>query len=180
MNTRTRRGRAAAVAVLLATTLGLSACSGSETKAPATGSLEAALKDQVAGKTDQAAAAYQALLAKDPRNKVAAYNLGLIAQNKGDVAEAKAKYEQALQADPAYVPALFNLAIVETGNNNKPVAESLYRRALAADDTDANTHLNLGFLLLDQGKKADGQAQLRRAAELSPDAAARIPGDLLK
>ena len=48
----------------------------------------------------------------DPQNKYAYYNLGYIAQVRGDKANAESQYKLALAVDPKYDPALYNPALV--------------------------------------------------------------------
>jgi tetratricopeptide (TPR) repeat protein len=159
----------------------LSACGDDESPAVKTaGTLQEALADQLAGRDDEAAAAYTGILKEDPSNKVALYNLGLLAQNEGDLVEAEAKYRAALAADAAYTPALFNLAIIRTsqgGAEGKKEAIELYRKVIAATPDDAGSHLNLGFLVLEAGDDATAQREFATAVRLQPDLAQRISPD---
>ena len=47
---------------------------------------------------------------------------------------------------------------------------------IAVNDADARAHLNLGFLLVESGKREEGETELSRAVELDPSLASRMPG----
>ncbi|MCW2601061.1 MAG: repeat/Tetratricopeptide repeat, partial [Frankiales bacterium] len=150
--------------------VGVSACSNNSGKAQATPGpsasggtsalLNQALTDQAQGKNAQAKAEYQQLLAQDPNNKFAFYNLGAIAQIEKDNALAITYYNRTLAVDPKFNPALYNLAIITDATGNPNGAVSLYRRAIASNPTDAKAHYNLGLLLRRLGKVRDGVAEI--------------------
>jgi Tfp pilus assembly protein PilF len=68
--------------------------------------LDRGLQAHVEGRLDDATAAYRQVLARDPGNKFALYNLGLIDQTAGRRDAAERNYRLALQTDPNYAPAL--------------------------------------------------------------------------
>lgn len=136
--------------------------------------LNAGLSAQVAGRTAEAEDDFQKVLMKDPNNFWAYYNLGVIDQQSGRVELAEREYRSALKINPDFVPALYNLAIIRTPVNAVE-AEDLYRHAIQVQPGSATAHLNLGFLLIHQGKKAEGQAELEKAVKLDPTLATRIP-----
>ena len=49
-----------------------------------------------------------------------------------------------------------------------------YRDVIALNDADARARLNLGFLLVESGKREEGETELSRAVELDPSLASRI------
>lgn len=136
---------------------------------PAAAAVEAGLGKHVAGDLDGAGAEYRAALKTDPRNVLALYNLGLIAQTQGDVGEAEKQYRAALAADPDYQPAVFNLAILRKAANANAEAEQLYRRAISLRPGDAGAHLNLGLLLRETGQGLQGDAEVAVARKLNPE-----------
>jgi tetratricopeptide (TPR) repeat protein len=143
--------------------------------------LDEGVAAQKAGDTTKARRAYREVLRKDPKNKLALFNLGLIEQNEGRPAGAEAFYEQSLKSDPNYVPALFNLAIVQESTEKNEQAAELYRRIIAIDSDNASAHLNLGFLLSRKlGNVPEGEAELRKAVELDPRLASRVPPEVLE
>ncbi|MBV8949383.1 MAG: tetratricopeptide repeat protein [Actinobacteria bacterium] len=113
------------------------------------------------------------MLASDPSNKYAYYNLGLIAQTQQHSAEAETNYRRALSIYPNFVPALFNLAILRTNAKADAEAVELYQRIIAIDDRQAGAHLNLGFVLRGMGQADAGNVQIARALELDPSLARR-------
>lgn len=164
----------AAVLVLL-----LSACGGSalaqQTDAQKAGVLlQAGLAAHQAGRLSEAASDYKKVLAYDPKNQWAHYNLGLIEQLNGQSAAAESDYRAAIAVDPNFVGALYNLAILRTSVAPQEAVE-LYRKAIAVTPNMAIAHLNLGFLLQALGQVTEGQAELQTAVKLDPRLQARLP-----
>ncbi|WP_232677490.1 tetratricopeptide repeat protein [Nocardioides sp. R-C-SC26] len=110
---------------------------------------------------------FTSVLALDPSNVYAHYNLGYIAQLEGRDDEARQRYEQALASDDAFAPALFNLAIL-TETDDLEAAVALYRRVIEASPDDAASHVRLGYALIHLGEKTEGQEMLDRGFELNP------------
>src|SRR5205807_88446 len=130
--------------VVLALLVVGTAC-GSGTKseaAQAQDALARGLKAHRAGNVVEATKDYHEVLAHDPNNKFAYYNLGLIDQLASRAIEAEANYRSALKIDPDFTAALFNLAILRT-NPAPQEALALYRHVLAVKADDAAAHLNL-------------------------------------
>jgi Tfp pilus assembly protein PilF len=141
--------------------------------------LQEGLQAQRAGNLEEAGKRYGEALKADPKNKYAHYNLGTIAQRANRNAEAKRRYELALASDPNFVPALFNLAIAHERIGENEQAARLYRRILSLDANHANAHLNLGFLLIAKlGNQPEGLSELRKATELNPTLASRVPPEI--
>lgn len=136
--------------------------------------LSAGLSAQTAGRVGEAQNDYQKALQADPTNYWAYYNLGVIEQLAGRSASAERYYRSALALNPDLVPALYNLAIIQAGPDPSE-AESLYRHASVLEPKNAAVHLNLGFLLLQEGKTAEGHAELDTAVKLDPQLASRLP-----
>jgi Tfp pilus assembly protein PilF len=126
------------------------------------------------GHTATAVTDFLAIVKANPRNHVAWYDLGYIAEHLNQQAQAAHDYEASLRADPTFVPALFNLAVVET--SSQPVAAgNLYNKVITLDSTNADAHLNYGFILLGLGNRTAGLEHLARAVQLQPSLVARIP-----
>lgn len=155
----------------------LAACGSSKANAPAVDPLTAGLKAQTEGRTADAIKDYQAVLQKDPHNKYAYYNLGLIDQLAGRADSAELNYRTALQTDPNFAPALYNLAILRTGPSPHEAID-LYRHEITIMPGDAAAHLNLGFLLVSMKQQAEGKSELDRAVALDPSMAARVQATL--
>jgi tetratricopeptide (TPR) repeat protein len=132
------------------------------------------------GRTEDAEKAYTEVLAKDPENKLAHYNLGVIADKNGDGDEAENRYKRALSSDPDFVPALFNLAIRREAAGAPKEAEELYRKIILLDAGMAKAHLNLGFLLLRKlDRKDEGKTEILKAVELDSSLASRVSSEEL-
>jgi tetratricopeptide (TPR) repeat protein len=140
--------------------------------------LKAGLTAQGQGHTDVATRDYQQVLALDPRNKYALYDLALIAQQAGQSAQAESQYRQALIVDPNFAVALYNLAILRTQPAPQEAVD-LYRHAITLNPKDAASHLNLGFLLDSQGQKDEGRSELKLAVGLDPKLSSRVPAGML-
>jgi tetratricopeptide (TPR) repeat protein len=141
--------------------------------------LQEALQAHADGDLDAAADLYKQVLVLDPENKFAYYNLGLIHQTEGRLGAAAEQYQLALGIDPAFGPALFNLATVRTEEGAAEEAIDVYRQALEVNADNAAAHLNLGFLLVDNGERNEGKAELAIAVQLDPTLESRIPDELL-
>jgi tetratricopeptide (TPR) repeat protein len=143
-------------------------------KQSASSLLTAGLAAQKAGRNSEASDDYHKVLQLDPSNYWAYYNLGVIDQQAGSLSSAERNYRSALALNPDLVPALYNLAILRTAPSPKE-AEALYRHAISLDPKNAAAHLNLGFLLLQEGDKVGGRAELDMAVKLDPQLASRLP-----
>ncbi|WP_405700787.1 tetratricopeptide repeat protein [Streptomyces sp. NBC_00069] len=124
--------------------------------------------------SEGAARTFRRVVELDPRNKLAWYNLGVIAQQDGKAADALVSYDKALKIDPSFTSALFNEAILL-----KPAepdrAAGLLKRAVAADPKAATAHLHLGYILADQGRSDEAGGAFRRAALADPSLRSQVP-----
>ena len=137
--------------------------------------LDEALADHVAGRLDDARKGYEDVLALDPQNGFALYNLGLIEQTENDLVAAEDFYRRALAIDPSFEAALFNLAIVHANSGDVDEAIELYKKTIEVNPASAGAHLNLGFLYLEMGMDKRGRAQIRMAIEIDPALADQVP-----
>ncbi|HEV8654912.1 MAG TPA: tetratricopeptide repeat protein [Candidatus Limnocylindria bacterium] len=137
--------------------------------------LSRGLQAHAAGKLDEATAAYFETLAKDPKNKFAFYNLGVIAQGQKRAAAAEAYYRLAIEQDAQMGSAIFNLAILRAQAGANQEAVDLYRRVIAIDPNYAAAHFNLGLLLRLLGQNAEAQTELTKAQQLDAKLVAPSP-----
>jgi tetratricopeptide (TPR) repeat protein len=140
--------------------------------------LSRGLQAHTAGKFDEATAAYFETLAKDPKNKFAFYNLGVIAQGAQDqkrAAAAEAYYRLALEQDPTMASALFNLAILRGNVGANQDAADLYRRVIAVEPNNAAAHFNFGLVLRFLGQTAEAQQEFATAQRLDAKLVAPSP-----
>ena len=132
------------------------------------------------GKTEVAEKAYTEVLAADPENTLAHYNLGVLADRRGDGDQAESYYNKALSSDPDFIPALFNLAIRREAVGAPGEAEALYRKIIVLDPGMAKAHLNLGFLLIRKlDREEEGKSEILKAIELDSTLASRVPSEEL-
>ncbi|MFI5999999.1 tetratricopeptide repeat protein [Streptomyces sp. NPDC051366] len=121
-----------------------------------------------------AARTFRRVVELDPRNKLAWYNLGVIAQQDGKAADALASYDKALKIDPSFTSALFNEAILLKPTEPDRAA-GLLKRAIAADPKAATAHLHLGHILADQGRTDEAGGAFRRAVAADPSLRSQVP-----
>ena len=141
----------------------------------ASDALSRGLQAHTAGNLDGAVTAYFQTLAKDPKNKFAFYNLGVIAQAQNRAAAAESYYRLAIEQDARMGSALFNLAILRGLAGANQESADLYRRVIAIDPNYAAAHFNLGLVLRLLGQNAEAQQELATAQQLDPKLVAPSP-----
>ncbi|MDQ1481225.1 MAG: hypothetical protein QOI44_2086, partial [Actinomycetota bacterium] len=130
--------------------------------------LNQGLAKQKTGNVADAEKDFKEVIKRDPNNKYAYYDLGLICQNQQKNTEAETAYRRAIAIDPKFEVALYNLGILRANANDVNGAIDLYRRAIAANAKDPNAHFNLGLLLRGQKKTEEGNAEVQTAVNLDP------------
>ena len=154
------------LAFLIGSAALLAACGNTPASNTADDALSRALQAHTGGKLDEAMAAYFETLAKDPKNKFAFYNLGVIAQAQSRAAAAESYYRLAIEQDAKMGAALFNLAILRAQAGANQEAADLYRRVIAIDPNYAAAHFNLGLVLRLLGQTAEATTELATAQRL--------------
>ncbi len=128
-----------------------------------------ALTHHQAGRLDQAAAIYRALLAAHPRHPDALHLLGLIENRQGRACAAVDLIRQAI-ALRADVPGFrLSLADAHYAQGDWLAAEQACRAAIALDPTLATAHNHLGVMLKGQNRLQDAEQAYRVALQLHPD-----------
>jgi tetratricopeptide (TPR) repeat protein len=179
-----RRSLFAAPLVACAIALVASACgsnaspSATSTPTNAVALLRAGVAAQTSGDLSVAIADYKQVINDGPDTTSAAtadYDLGDIAQvDQKDLSAATSYYRSALAVNPDFTSALYNLAIILTPTQPL-VAENYYQQVIQISPGNADAHLNLGFLYFSQGEKTQAHAQFKKATQLVPSLASRIP-----
>lgn len=167
-------------AVIVAVIVGVTACGGSSDgkKPSASTLLSAGLAAEQKGQLDAARQLFEQVLAKDPGNVYAHYNLGVLAQQDDDTTTALQEYGRALAADPRYVPALFNEATI-WGTTNPTLAIATYRQIVQLQPKAPTAYLNLGLLEEQAGQRKQALRDLLTALHQDPTLASRLPRKLL-
>ncbi len=135
-----------------------------------------------AGRTVEAEAAYQAVLAGDPGHANANNNLAIILRARGDWEAALSCYRRALDrnaADP-FVHSNQGCLLLDLGRTAE--AEASLRTAIRLKPDYAEAHFNLANILRKRGDRDGAKAAYGEALRLKPDMAAALCnlGDLHK
>lgn len=183
---------AAAVAAIVAA-MSLAACSGgsdaastpSATPAAATSATSAAnpqvvtlLKQGITQaqnrQFDAAKTTFTNVLAIDPTNKYANYNLGLIAQTANDTKGAIAYYDKAIGADANFTPALYNKAIaVEATKPDEAI--SMYENIVKINPKASTAFYRLSMAYARKGESQKASDARAKALALDPSLAKQSP-----
>ncbi|MBX3484195.1 tetratricopeptide repeat protein [Phenylobacterium sp.] len=124
-----------------------------------------------AGRLDEGAAVFEDGLALAPDALVLKVGLGFLRLQADDRAAARRLFAEVRAADPARPDAMIGLARAAALDGAFAEAADLYRLVLARQPRDAQSRIGLGKCLLELGDRAAGEAALREAARLGPDAA---------
>jgi tetratricopeptide (TPR) repeat protein len=104
-----------------------------------------------------------------PRMDLVHYNLGRLAEEKGDSAAARAHYQAVLAIDPRDFLACLNLGSDAARRQDWPAALRLYSRAAALEPASDAAHGNLGGVYLALGQLGAAERHLQRSLALDPD-----------
>jgi tetratricopeptide (TPR) repeat protein len=117
---------------------------------------------------DEAAARYRALIALEPKNFAAHFNLALILARQKKTAAAREELEAARALSPGNAELLERLGDLYSGDGQHGQAVDLYRGALAkAPDRDV-LYAKLGFALAALNRFVEALPVLEKAAGLGP------------
>ncbi|GAB2768559.1 tetratricopeptide repeat protein [Streptomyces bullii] len=136
--------------------------------------LRKGIKQGEAGDLAGAAKTFRKVLDLDAGNKLAWYNLGVIAQYDARTADALAAYDKALKADPKYTPALYNKAILlEPSDTDQAIA--ILRRVVVANPKAATAYLHLGQNLVKKNRDSEAEDAFVSAVRVDPSLRRLIP-----
>ncbi|CAM5690204.1 Tetratricopeptide repeat protein OS=Streptomyces aurantiogriseus OX=66870 GN=GCM10010251_16990 PE=4 SV=1 [Streptomyces aurantiogriseus] len=121
-----------------------------------------------------AARTYRRVLELDPQNKLAWYNLGVIAHEDGRTADARAAYEKSLKIDPAFESALFNEALL-LKSSDPDRAMGLLERAIGANPQATTAHLHLADIWAKKNRDEEAADEYRRAVAADPSLRSHVP-----
>lgn len=117
---------------------------------------------------DEAEKHFRAAIQLEPRLAHAHYNLGVLLQQKRDLAGACRAFEAALVQQPRFPEALNNLGNVLMALREFPRAEKCYRDAIAINEKFFYAHHGLGVLLIEINRRNEALISLRAALQYSP------------
>jgi tetratricopeptide (TPR) repeat protein len=121
------------------------------------------------GRIEEAYAAFQHAIARDPKCADARVNIGNILTERGETERALVHYMEALEVDERCVEAMMGVGNVAEREGRLAEAEGIFRRALAIDPDCAAAHSNLGAVLKAVGRRDAAIACFERALALQPD-----------
>jgi len=114
-----------------------------------------------------ATTSFQKVLAVNPSNVYANYDLGWIAQSTGNSNEAISYYNKALAANAAYTPAMYNEAILlESLHPQQAIA--VYRKIVSIDPRASSAYLRMALVQAEQGDITDARANDAKAVSIDP------------
>ncbi len=102
-----------------------------------------------------------------PRMDLVEYNLGRLADERGDEAGASSHYQAAYDADPGNFLACLNLGNAAVRRGDWPTAIRLFREAQALEPLSDDVEANLGGALFATGALDEAAAHLARALQLN-------------
>lgn len=117
---------------------------------------------------------FEQVLALDPGNKLAWYNLGVIAQHDDNTDAARTAYDNSLKTDPAFESALYNKAIL-LGSSDTDQAIAILQRIVAANPKAATAYLQLGQDQLKKGQDSEAKDAFGRAVRTDPSLQELVP-----
>ena len=107
----------------------------------------------------------QGVLAIDPSNKAARYNLAVVKESRGDKAGATTEYQALFKQDPTFAPAAENVAadMVAAGDTQK--ASEIYKAIAAKDPKATTSRLALARLALREQRFEEAIELCRQALQ---------------
>jgi len=137
---------------------------GADTEPSASALYTTAVDLELAGRSAEALAHYEAALRCNPALAVARINRGRLLHGAGRLTEAEVEFRNARKLEPSNALAAFNLGVTLEDLGKSALAIDAYRDALAIDAEHADAHFNLSRLLEAAGDK---QGALRHLSQFS-------------
>lgn len=128
---------------------------------------------------EEAAKAYQDLLASSPRDSGLLNKVGLAYQEGGDYSHAERFYKQSMKVDKTFIVPVNNLGTIEYGRKRYRKSIRLYKKALKLQgDTDviAAIYSNIGNAYFSTKQYPEAMVSFRQALALNPEVFQRHTG----
>jgi tetratricopeptide (TPR) repeat protein len=114
-----------------------------------------------------ATTSFQKVLAVNPSNVYANYDLGWIAQSRGNSNEAISYYRKCLAANALYTPAMYNEAILlESSHPQQAIA--VYQKIVSTDPRASTAYLRMALVQAEQGDTTVAKANDAKAVSIDP------------
>lgn len=111
---------------------------------------------------------FQDVLAINPGNVYALYNLGVIDQTVGNSPEAIGYYKMAIRVSPKYTPAMYNMAILlEKPDPQRALA--LYQQIVSINPQASTAYLRMAFVQAELGDHSAAQVSYAKAIAIQPN-----------
>ncbi|MBJ6726247.1 tetratricopeptide repeat protein [Geomonas sp. Red875] len=120
------------------------------------------------GDADAAELSFRKAIAINPGLAAAHTNLGLLLEQKGNLAEAEKEYRLSLSLNPEGGRTWLNLGVLLLGQKRLAEAEEAYRKSIALLPDFPPAWTNLGTLLASLRRDDEAEVCLRQAIELDP------------
>jgi predicted O-linked N-acetylglucosamine transferase (SPINDLY family) len=124
-----------------------------------------------AGRTAEATALYEQIIAQVPEHFDATHLLGVVALQEGRLDDAERLITSALRLNPTYTAALNNLGTVYLRRHELELACGQFERAVRLQPNSASALVNLGTVLRQLGRPREALVPLRRAYSQDPKSA---------
>lgn len=121
------------------------------------------------GQTQQAIAAYQKALQKDPQLNPARLNLAYLYNGQGNKQKARQLLETVIEQEPSFGPAHFSLALLLAGQGQMPKAITHFKRAAELMPDHARVRYNLAISYQQSNRPADAEKRYLQAIKIAPD-----------
>ena len=110
---------------------------------------------------------FKKVLAINPSNVYANYDLGWIAQSTGNSTKAIAYYNKAIAANAAYTSAMYNEAILlESAHPQQAIA--MYKKIVSINPKASSAYLRLALVQAEQGDTSAAKANDAKAVKIDP------------
>lgn len=120
------------------------------------------------GNAEEARAAYDKVLAEDPADTRAHYNLGEMAIEDDDLEAALPHFEAVIESNPEDPAVYYNVGEIYFENRNTDRAIEFYQQALEIDPGFAPAQVQLGYAYINKGDMESAIAAFERYLEMVP------------